>query len=188
MKRVKAGTSKAATTIRKEKFRAAYLKNGGNGYQAALAAGYKAGRGAAKAAERLSREVAFKEKISQVLAKAQENTQLTADEVMASLARDLRFDPGKLYRPDGTMHHVKDLDDDTRLALRAVEVDELFVGRGEDRVLSGVTKKVKFPEKTAAREQGMKKFGLYELDNEQTRPVIPQYIVVGVKPGKGGRE
>lgn len=109
----------------------------------------------------------LEERRKEVLEAATAKTGLTAEEVIASLARDIRFDPAKMYREDGTLKPIVEMDEDTRRALRGVEVDELYEGRGEDRVKVGHTAKVKFPEVTSAREQGMKHFGLYDADNRQ---------------------
>lgn len=95
-----------------------------------------------------------------------ERAGLTAAEVMRSLARDLRFDPAQLYDEGGRLKDITELDEDTRLALRGVEVDEIKEGR----TTIGETVKVKFPEKTAAREQAMKHFRLYPQPNGTTRP------------------
>ena len=169
----------------------AMLTNGGNATQAAVAAGYKKGPAAEKAGHRMSKNVLVSAELekrrAEVLAAAQEKTQLTADEVLRSLARDVRFDPAKLYRPDGSILPIHEMDEDTRLALRGVEVDELTAGSGENRSVIGQTVKVKFPEKTSAREQGMKHFGLYKKDNEQQpiAVVVRSTRVAPFQPFKG---
>jgi len=179
-KRVRAGNSRTQAAHRRALFIEAMCTNGRNATQAAVTAGYSA-KTAKQAGSRLMTIASVKKAVADrgavTLAAAQETTQLTADEVIASLARDVRFDPAKLYRADGTLRPIQELDEDTRLALRGVEVDEIAAGRGEDRVVIGRTSKIKFPEKTAAREQGMKHFGLYELDNRQ-KPALQ--VAVGL--------
>lgn len=168
----------------------AYIENGGHGAKAAITAGYSKKRARITASELLAdRNISeqIEKRRAVVIAAAQKKTGLTAEEVMDSLARDIRFDPAKLKNDDGTMKDVKDMDEDTRLALRGMEVDEIAIGRGEDRTVIGHTTKVKFPEKTSAREQGMKHFGLYEADNEQQPPTVHVSGVLTVKfaPFKG---
>lgn len=179
-KRVKAGTSKQETAKRKALFVEAYVTNGGNATQAALTAGYSKGC-ARRMGTRLATDSHIAQQIAarraEVVAQAQEKTQLTADEVIASLARDIRFDPAKLYNEDGSLKRITEIDEDTRLALRGIEVTEIAA---EGAVL-GYTKKVKFPEKTAAREQGMKKFGLYEVDNRQRAPLTVNAVALTVE-------
>ena len=99
------------------------------------------------------------------------------------MARDIRFDPAKLEHEDGTPKRLRELDEDTRLALRGYKLEETITGNGKNRKIVHRLE-VKFPEKTAAREQAMKHFGLYERDNKQ-KPFYmpPEYIFVGV-PGR----
>lgn len=178
-KRGKAGTSRVAD--RRRLFVEAYCANGGNATQAAITAGFSP-RTAKQQGSRLLTHVDVSTEVNrrraESLAKAQELTNLTAAEVLSSLARDIRFDPAKLYREDGSLKPIHEMDEDTRLALRGAEIDEIALGRGEERTVVGHTTKVKFPEKTAAREQGMKHFGLYKRDNEQQPAPI---VIRGVR-------
>jgi phage terminase small subunit len=191
-KKGKAGTSKAAAAQRRALFVEAFCENGGNATKAAITAGYSRKTARAQGSRLLTGvdvAKAIAERRAAMLVKAQAKTDLTAEEVLRSLARDIRFDPAKLYNEDGSMKAIHELDEDTRLALRGVETLEEFAGRGDDRELTGYTKKVKFPEKTAAREQGMKHFGLYEEDNKQQPPTLlaPGVRTVKLEPFKGRR-
>jgi phage terminase small subunit len=175
MTKGKGGTSRKQAAHRRNLFVEAYCTNGGNATQAAITAGYSKNgarvRGATLVTESNVAD-AIKARQAAALETASQQTNLTAAEVLQSLARDIRFDPAKLYNEDGTFKKVHELDEDTRLALRSVEVDEIGMGRGAERVVVGHTTKVKFPEKTAARDQGMKHFGLYKRDNEQQPPAV----------------
>lgn len=192
-KRVKAGTSRAQAVARRKLFVEAFCTNGGNATQAAITAGYSQ-KTAKQQGSRLLTDTdiaaAVKARQSSALAKAQEITDLTAVEVLRSLARDLRFDPAKLYKEDGSLRPIHEMDEDTRLALRGAEVDEIAIGKGAERAVIGHTTKVKFPEKTAAREQGMKHFGLYEKDKDPAPPVhihFPGVKSVTFEPLSGRR-
>lgn len=178
-KRVKAGTSKASAAERRKQFVEAMLANGGNQTKAAIAAGFPEASAHVRGAE-LVKDRKVMELLEKRRAEALEKAKLTADEVMASLARDLRFDPAKLYRPDGSLKPIHEIDEDTRLALRGTEVDEIKVGEA----VVGNTVKVKFPEKTAAREQGMKHFGLYKEDNAQKPPPLSMTVEFVAPRGK----
>lgn len=166
-KRVKAGTSTAAADDRRARFVEAMVVHNDNATKAAEAIGHKPGRAAEQAGYRMSKDVVVRRLLEERRAERLEKAKATADEVIISATRDIRFDPGKLYNEDGGLKPIHELDEDTRLALRGMEQFDEFAGRGEDRELIGYTKKLKFPEKTAAREQLMKHFGLYELDNKQ---------------------
>jgi len=180
-KRVKAGTSKAAAADRRAKFVEAYLTNGGNATQAAVTAGYSEKRaratGAELVADRNIRSEIDRRK-AEVIEKAQEKTQLTADELLRSVARDVRFDPAKLFNEDKSVKHITEMDEDTRLALRGIDVEELWSGRGEERAAAGTVTKFKLPEKTSAREQGMKHFNLYKDDAGNKGPTV--VVVMGL--------
>jgi len=111
------------------------------------------------------REIAVR--LAELRAKVEAKEILTVEEVMRSLARDIRFDPAKLLDERGNLKSVAVMDEDTRLALRGMEHYAEFAGRGGDREQVGTTSKVRFPEKAAAREQAMKHLGMFERDNKQ---------------------
>lgn len=189
-KRVKAGTSKAEAAKKRALWVEAMLTNGGNQTQAAVAAGIKPGAAAEKYGYRMSKDVRVMALLEQrnaaVLEATQDNTIASRREVLQSATRDIRFDPAKLYVTEGpakgSLKPIYEVDEDTRLALRGVEVDELTVGTGENRVVVGHTAKIKHPEKTAAREQLMKHYGLYELDNKQKPTMTVNVGVLTVPP------
>ncbi len=152
-KRVKNGTSKAAATHRRTIFVEAYIANGGNALEAAKVAGCPP-RSAHVAGARLLKEAKVLADIKFRREEALAKVKLNTDEVMESLARDIRFDPAKLFNAGGELKSIHEIDEGTRRALRGFEIEN---GR----------KKFKFPEVTAAREQAMKHFGLYGKDNSQ---------------------
>lgn len=73
-----------------------------------------------------------------------------ADATIEGLLRVAHLDLRKLFNPDGTMKKPDEWDDDTTGALAGLEVTELFVGKGEDRVMSGYLKKVKTNDRVEA--------------------------------------
>ena len=118
-KRAKAEPNKAAVAKRKDKFVEAMVANGGNKRAAAIEAGYKPGRAADKAGERLSHNVAvvaeIEKRISAVMAKVAEKTEVTKEWITASLKTvaercmqaspvvDRKGDPVMTETPDGTV-------------------------------------------------------------------------------------
>lgn len=152
------------------KFVEAYIANGQNGRKAALAAGYSEGNADVQAWRMLKNAM-----VVQLIAVRQQSLarkyELTTDSVIKSLAQAVHFDPRKLYREDGSLKDVYELDDDTAMALSGVEVVE-EKGTGDDRgKVVGYTKKLKWLDKNAAREQAMKHLGLYLEDNKQKHPL-----------------
>ena len=169
-KRVKAGTSKAAAGQRKIVFARAYLANGMNGREAAVAAGLSP-RTAYSSCKRLIADpvvIALIEKYARESAKI---AGLDLDRTLREVARLAYSDPRKLYRPDGSIVPVSDMDDDTAATVASVEVDEIRAGGAN---VSVKTVKIKQWDKNAALEKAMKYHGLYAKDNEQK----PQVVIV----------
>lgn len=168
--KAKAGTSKSTAKDRRKQFPAAYIAAKGNATEAAKTVGFSP-KGAAVAGSRMLREANVAAEIERLRAKALKDAEdkglLTAQEVLESLARGLRFDPRKLYREDGSLKPITELDDSVALELEGVEIDEITLGKGKDAAVIGHTSKVKFPRKHVVREQAMKHFGLFEKDNRQ---------------------
>lgn len=163
----------------------AMLSNGSNATQAAIAAGHPPGEAAKRAGIRYANHDPAAMKMLEKAREAQlQKFRVTADKTMHGLSRDMEFDPAKLFDAKGRPLEVHELDEDTRKALRGHEVEIVETGEGK-RKKRTIRIKVKYPEKTAAREQAMKHFGLYERDNKQ-KPFYtpPQLVVVGVA-GRG---
>lgn len=168
-KSVKAGTSKREAWEKRLKFIELLLQNGGNQTQAYKEAGFnsRTDSTACAAASRLLADAKVSAELERRRAEALDKAKLTSDEVLISMARALRFDPRKLYKDDGSMKAMQELDDDTALAIQAVEADEIVVG-GK---LLGITKKIKSCDRNAARDQAHKHFGHYKpLKTELTGP------------------
>jgi len=114
--------------------------------------------------------------------------ELTTESVLRSLAQAVHFDPRKLYDEHGNLKPITELDDDTAMALSGVEVMEEFAGRGEKRELVGYTKKVKWLDKNAARDQAMKHLGMFREDNNQRNPLsdLPRDMIKDLVAKLGG--
>lgn len=186
-----AGAAKGRATIAKKaavKLRLwveAMITNGGNATHAAIAAGYKPGRAAEKAGERLSKNVeavAFlARRRKEVYDAAQEKTGLTVERTLQEIANIAYFQPKRLFKPDGTRIPVHELPDDVAAAVASIEQDELTAGRGENAAVIGENVKLKVWDKNSALDKAMRHFGQYKKDNEQ-KPVIP--VPEGVAVGK----
>lgn len=173
---------KLTVAERRQLFVESYLSNGGNATQAAIAAGFSP-NAAAQQGHRLLKHVQVSAQIEQRRATLAQKYELTTESVIRSLAQAIHFDPRKLYREDGTLKPVTELDDDTAMALAGVEVTETMSGRGEDAVPL-VTRKVKWLDKNAARDQANRILGEYGKDHSQAQPQT-RIIVVPAKDAKG---
>lgn len=190
--RAKPGTTKQSAEDRRTLFVEAYLSNGQNITQAALAAGFSP-KSAASQGSRLLKDAKIQQVIDARRGALMEKAQLTTESLYLSLRQALFFDPRKLYREDGSMKSVPELDDDTAMALSAFEVFEEFGPAGtttemepqphggglkrQQRGLIGHTKKVKWLDKNAARDQAAKILGAYERDNNQKGEVPKRFFI-----------
>jgi phage terminase small subunit len=162
-------TDKALAT--QELFAAAYVANGRNGTAAAKTAGLSA-KTAASAATRMLKMPFVVQRVAVLQQQALDASAFKAEDVMKQLAALVRFDPRKMFREDGTLKDVHELDDDTAAAMAAFEVTEETVGgargkKGDGRIFE-YTKKVKWYDKNVAIANAMKHFKLLGPDGGTT--------------------
>jgi phage terminase small subunit len=152
-----------ALTPKQERFVQEYLIDL-NATQAAIRAGYSA-----KTAEQQAYQLLQKTSVSDEIAAAQqkraERTEITQDRVLKELARIAFFDLRKLYREDGSLKAMHELDDEAAAVLAGVDVVEMAGGAkmGGDDGVSHVpmyTKKAKIPDKVAALGLAMRHLGM----------------------------
>jgi phage terminase small subunit len=180
---VKAGTGKEAAEARRRLFVEAYIQNGGNATEAAKTAGYSVVT-AGQQGSRLLKDVNVQQLLGGRQEKLAAKFELTTEAVLKNLAQAIYFDPRKLYQEDGSLKPIHELDDDAAQALAGFEVVEM-AGGGEFGGPEGLkhvpmyTKKVKWLDKNAAREQAMKHLGLYREDNKQRNPLdgLPREVL-----------
>lgn len=151
-----------ALTEKQSRFVAEYLIDL-NATQAAIRAGYSQ-----KTAYSVGHENLSKPEIQaqlQVAMKAREQrTHITQDRVLQELARIAFFDLRKLYRDDGTMKAMHELDDDAAAVLAGVDVveslDKEVDGEGGVKFTPVFTKKAKIPDKVGALGLAMRHLGM----------------------------
>ncbi len=170
---VKAGNGQAAAAARRGVFIQTYITNGNNATQAAITAGYSA-RTAYSQGQRLLKNAEVSGQLANAAQRVAKITGLTAERTIKELARISTFDPRRLYREDGTLKHLTEMDDDTRGAIASIEVNENVV----DGVLVGQTTKIKLWDKNRALEMAMKHLGLFERDNTQQRENLKIQVVL----------
>lgn len=187
----KRGQSAGAVERRRKAFIEAYLSNGGNVTQAALAAGF-AEKSAASQGSRLLKNAKVQQELDSRTADIAQKLELNTENVLRSLAQAVFFDPRKLYAENGDLKPITELDDDTAQALAGFDIYEEFGAsnvsetlepqahggalKRSPRHLIGFTKKVKWLDKNAARDQAAKILGLYKRDNEQPGAALAQAV------------
>lgn len=159
--RRRTGTGRVVSAARRSRFFDEYIANGQNGTQAAIAVGVSR-VGAPGFSSRMLKE--HPEELKARLAALAAPHALSAQEVIAQLARMIRLDPRRMYGKDGALLPVSEMPEDVALCLDGVDVEEDVARtdkKDERSVVSSRTSKVKFSKKAAAVDMGMRHFRLY---------------------------
>jgi len=151
----------------------AYLANGHNATQAAIAAGYSKKAAQVQGSRMLSNAI-----VRTLLAKEARAVStivnLETERTLNEIACISYFDPAELYDDDGKLIPIRQLPRHVRAAIASIEHD-----KDTGRVI-----KIKLWDKNAAIEKAMKHHGLYEKDNTQKREELNLQIVF-VDPPSG---
>jgi len=148
-------------TAKQQKFCREYLVDL-NATQAAIRAGYSEKTAYAIGSENLKKPEIVEALIELREELAQRPDIATPEEVLAGYTRDIRFDPRKLYDESGILKDVKDLDDDTALAIAGFEISEKIAeSNGGQDTTCFRNFKYKLPDKKANRDSLAKHLGLF---------------------------
>lgn len=140
-----------------------YLKNGRNGKQAAIAAGYSEKRAEVTASELLTRED-VRSYVEVKVEKVSQEAEVTLERVVKEYARIAFFDIRDIFDPEtGAMLAVKDLNDASAAAIAGIEVAE----QKTFNVVTGEIKKVKITNKIAALDGICKIMGWNAPEKQQ---------------------
>ncbi|MGX8974603.1 terminase small subunit [Pseudomonas aeruginosa] len=117
-----------------------------NATQAAIRAGYSPRRATEIGYQLLQRpEVA--QAIQAAMAERSKRTEVEADYVIRRLREIDEMDVLDILEDDGSFRSIRDWPRAWRQFLSGIEIAELFEGRGDDRRIAGVLRKVKWPDK-----------------------------------------
>jgi phage terminase small subunit len=137
-------------TKKQELFVAEYLVDL-NATRAAISAGYSV-----KSADCQASQLLANPKVSEAIAakhgKRLSSLEITADRVLQEIAKLAFCDPANFFEADGSLRHIQDLDQNTRMAIAGLEVAELFEGTGEQKHCYGLLKKIKIADKRSSLE------------------------------------
>jgi phage terminase small subunit len=151
---------------RRLRFIEAFLSNGENASQAALAAGF-AKRSAGQQGSRLLKNDEVRAEIDKRRTEVLDKFRLTTERTYQEIARLAYADPRKFFNSDGSIKPVHELDDDCAAVIASIELDEIKA----DGQTIGVTRKIKSWDKNAALEKAAKILGLFGKDNAQSQPM-----------------
>jgi phage terminase small subunit len=163
----------------------------GNATAAAKRSGYSE-----RTAEKIGSENLSKPEIAKAIAAKQAKRyakqDITAERILAELARVAFLDVGKMLNDDGAMKPISELDADTRAAIAGLELSEI---RDEDGKPIGTLKKIKIADKLVALDKLARNFGLLQdklkISGDAENPIkmlIERIQGSAIKPVHEGRD
>lgn len=148
-------------TAREQAFVDEYLVDG-NGTAAAIRAGYAEGGAADTACRALTRPNVARA-VAIGMQERANRTHLTTDATLRQLARQMLFDPRRMFDKDGRPLPIPDLPDDMAMAIQSFK----YTRDSIDGQIISDTYEVKFCDRNKAVELAMRQLGLFEKDNGQ---------------------
>ncbi|GEK48441.1 terminase [Bisbaumannia pacifica] len=132
-------------TPKQERFVEEYLVDL-NATQAAIRAGYSEKR-ASETAYQLLQKPSVRDAIAAGKAERSEATKIDAAYVLQRLVEIDQMDVADILADDGSILPVKQWPRAWRLTLSGLDVQELWEGSGDEREMTGLLKKIKWPDK-----------------------------------------
>ncbi len=117
-----------------------------NATQAAIRAGYSA-KTAEQQGSRLLSNAKVAKAISEEKARRNERVQIDADYVLGRLVEVDQMDVLDIMEDDGGMKPISEWPRIWRQFIQGLDIAELFEGRGDEREMIGLLKKIKIPDK-----------------------------------------
>lgn len=139
------GSDRMALTPKQQLFCDEYLIDL-NATQAAIRAGYSA-RTASSIGEENLRKPEILACLQERKKERHERTKINADYVLQRLAQIDEMDVADILNDDGSLRPVKEWPKVWRQYVSGFEISELFDGKGDERQMVGVLKKIKWPDK-----------------------------------------
>lgn len=122
-----------------------------NATQAAIRAGYSK-HTAKEQGYRLLTNIHVQPAIEEAIKRQEVRTEITADRILKEIFRIASVDLRQAFDENGELKNIHDIPEDVARAISGIDVDELWEGSGRDRTQIGVTKKIRFNDKTRALE------------------------------------
>lgn len=163
-------------------FEQAYLANGHNAKEAAIAAGYSP-RTAKALGHKLVQRLRESGRLAQVAEKAAQVAELNTQNTLREVQRIAYNDSRRFHHPDGSCKMPDQWDDDMAACVAGVEMGHVVVGKGKRARLQPYVKKIKYWSKIDALDKAMRHAGLFERDNRQRAENLAiQINLVGAPP------
>ena len=133
-------------TDKRELFCVKYIACDLNATKAAIEAGYAAGS-ACKEACRLMGFPAIQDRIAELKAERVERAKIDADYVLHRLVDIDQMDCADILNDEGGIKPIQKWPKVWRTYISGFEITELIEGRGDEREMVGILKKIKWPDK-----------------------------------------
>lgn len=177
MPRLKSHEQPDDDRAKQERFVKEYIANGYNATQAALSSGAsndikRARYVGMKLMKRVYVQQLVQEHKDQIDAELKSRYAITRENVLDALSNLVFGSPKDLFREDGTMKPIHELDDRTARMISSMDVEEIWDGPPGEKVQVGVLKKVRMWDKNSAIDKAMRHLGLFEKDNAQKPAVV----------------
>jgi|SRR6185369_1243968 len=155
-----------------------------NGKQAAIRAKYSPRTAEVQASQLLSK-LKVQEYIQSRTAEIHSSLEISQQRILREYARLAFFDGRRMYHGNGSPKELHELDDDTAAAIAGLEIDEIFVGTGEERTVIGQTKKYKIANKLGALDSLARTQGMFKDKTEVSGEVIVRRMRFSDEPKEG---
>jgi len=132
-----------------------------NATQAAVRSGYSK-HTAKQQGSRLLSKADIQARVAELMAATSRRLGITVERTQQEIARIAYGDRRRLYNEDGSLKLPHELDDDAAALLSSLETEEVYAGKGEERVAVGLVRKVKTWDKGRALEQCMSILGMHK--------------------------
>jgi len=133
-------------TVIQEAYCQEYIKSPDNQTQAAVNAGYSP-KTAAKFASQNMRDERIQKRIAELMAERNKRLKVSADYVLNRLVEIDQMDVIDILNDDMSIKPVSEWPKVWRQYLTGFELADMFEGRGDEKELVGILKKIKWPDK-----------------------------------------
>ncbi len=106
----------------------------------------------------------------------------SVERIILELRRLANFDIRKLFNEDGSLKAISEWPEDAARSVVAVEIEELFDGRGDDRTHIGYTKRIKAVDKIRSNELLGKTLRMFIDRHEVNGITLEELVGAASKP------
>ena len=120
---------------------------------------------------RLLSNAKIKERVENLRDARNKRLDISADKVLRRLEARASFNMTDLYTPDGSFIPLHELDPDVAIGIKSIEIDEIYVGSGDQRTAIGITRKITCLDGKASDELLGKNLNLWKEVGSKDNPL-----------------